>query len=163
MLKNHKNRNQRKRNQRGAAMLESALVFSTFMFMILFIMEAGRFLMVQQFAVERAREVARLAVVNSWNSDSVANYFAYGSTTAPSSQGSQQGTQTAQGTSPGFMGLLPSEVSYSLLGTAGTPTYRAKLVVSGIPVIVFIPLMAGNYAIPPVTVVMPAQSLGATN
>ena len=137
-------------------MLESALVLSTFMFMILFIMESGRFLMVQQFVIERAREVARLAVVNSWSPDSVANYFAYGSTTAPSSQGTQ-------GTPPGFMGLLPSEVSYSLQGTAGTPTYRAKLVVSGIPAIVFIPLMAGTYSIPPVTVVVPAQSMGATN
>ena len=144
-------RTTRRRGRMGSAMLETAFVMITVMGMVIFIVEMGRFLMVQQFAVERAREVARLAVVNNWTSVSVANYVAYGSTTAPTGQPS------------GYLGITPSNVSYSTLGTAGQPDYRVKLIIQNMSAVVFIPGMANTYAIPAVTVVVPAQSMGASN
>ena len=139
------------RGRKGSAMLETALVMTAMMSMILFVIEMGRFMMMQQFVVERVREVARLAVVNNWTSDEVKNYTAYGSTTVPAGQTS------------GILGILPSQVTYTTLGTSGAADYRVKLTLQNIPAVVFIPGMAATYAIPSVSVVVPAQSMGATN
>jgi hypothetical protein len=107
----------------------------------------------QQFITDRARTTVRAAVVNNWTAADVQNYLCYNSTSAPS------GSQPAAG----FMGLLPSQVTYNTLGTAGTPDYRLQVVVSGVPMLTWIPFMAGNYTAAPITATMPAQSLGATN
>ncbi len=48
-------------------MVEAALVLITLLSMILFILDMGRILLLQQFITERAREGARYAVVNNWN------------------------------------------------------------------------------------------------
>src|SRR5260370_39251262 len=76
----------RTRRQRGAAFVETALIFTTAISMILFIVDMGRILLWQQFIAERARVGARNAVVNNWDSTAVKNYVVYGSTTAPASQ-----------------------------------------------------------------------------
>ena len=149
------NQGLRKRRRKGSALLESAFVFPTLLFTILFIMEAGRFLMVQQFIVERTRQVARAAAVNNWTAGQVKNYLVYGSATAPNSDGND--------VPPGYMGLLPSQVSYTTAGAAGASDYRIKVTVQDVPAVVFIPLIAGNYKFAPVTASVPAQSMGATN
>ena len=66
--------------------------------------------MVQQFIVERTRQVARAAAVNSWTAGQVKNYLVYGSATAPNSDGND--------VPPGHMGLLPSQVSYTTADAA---------------------------------------------
>lgn len=133
-------------------MVEGALVVVTIISMIVFIMDMGRLLLTQQFITERARQTIRAAVVNNWDSTSVANYLCYASTSAPGPT-----------TTPGYMGLLPSQVSYQALGTSGTPDYRLQVVVSGVPMLTWIPYMAHTYTAPPITVTMPAQSMGATS
>ena len=75
----------------------------------------------------------------------------YGSTTAP------------DGASYGLLGLQTSQVTYSSLGTAGTPDARLQIKVAGVPVVTWIPFISGSYTLPPITATMPAQSLGATN
>jgi hypothetical protein len=144
----------RGRRQRGAGLVESALVILTTVGMIVFIMDMGRLLLTEQFITERARITLRTAVVNNWDASSVANYVVYNSTTA---------TQVAGAYPPGYLGLLPSQVSFKSLGTSGTPDYRLQIKVSGVPMFTWVPLMAGQYTAPPVVVTMPAQSLGATN
>lgn len=64
----------RRKRQRGAALVETALVFTTALSMILFIVDMGRILLTQQFISERARVGVRNAVVNNWNATAVANY-----------------------------------------------------------------------------------------
>jgi hypothetical protein len=54
-------------------------------------------------------------------------------------------------------------VTYSLLGTAGTADYRIQIKVSKVPLITFIPYLAGNYQAPPIVATAPAPSLGAAN
>ena len=123
--------------------------------MILFVFDMGRMLLTQQFIAERTRVTARMAAVNNWNATSVANYLCYNTTSAPA---------LVDGVSePGFLGLVPSKVSYTTLGTAGTPDYRLKVTVSGISVLTWIPYMSNSFTAAPVTATAVAQSLGATN
>src|SRR6478609_9157307 len=96
---------------RGQSLIESVFVVFTLMAMVLFIVDMGRIMLAEQYLVERARTAARSAAVNNWTQADVANYVAYNSTSAPGG-----GTST-----PGMMGVLPSNVTYSKLGTAGDP------------------------------------------
>jgi Flp pilus assembly protein TadG len=145
-----------KYREKGDGILETALVILTMTAMIAFVMDIGRVLLTEQFITERARTTAREAVVNSWSADTAANYLVYNSATAPSGSG-------VGGPPAGFMGLQTSQVTYTALGTPGTPDYRLQIKVSGVPLLVWTPWLAGHYTAPPVVVTMPAQSLGATN
>jgi len=142
----------RRKNQKGANILESALVLMTIVGMIIFIMDMGRILLIQQFITERARATARNAVVNNWTSTATKNFLVYNSTTAPNGGGGA-----------GFLGLQTSQVSYQTLGTVGNPDYMLQVTVSGVPALTWIPYISGSYTLAPITASMPAQSLGATN
>jgi Flp pilus assembly protein TadG len=141
----------RRKNQKGANILESALVLLTMLGMILFIMDMGRILLIQQFITERARAAVRSAVVNNWSATATKNYLVYNSTTAPNGGGA------------GFLGLQTSNVTYQTLGTSGTPDYMIQVKVSGIQATTWIPYISGAYTLAPITFAMPAQSLGAIN
>lgn len=143
--------NQARKGQRGAALLETALVFLTVMGMILFIMDMGRILLLEQFISERAREGARFSVVNNWDQTAVQNYVVYGSTTAP------------QGGGAGLLGLTTSEVALTKVADSGIGDARNQVTVSGFTFPVFVPFISGTYTAPSITVSAPAQSLGATN
>ena len=132
-------------------MVETALVLATMVGMLIFILDMGRILLLQQWVGERARVTARVASVSNWSSTNIANYLVYNSTTAPDGGGA------------GYMGLKTSQVSSSFLGTAGAPDYRLQVKVSGVPVLTFIPYMANTYTLAPIIATMPAESLGATN
>ena len=141
----------RKKRQRGAALVETALVFTAAVSMIVFIVDMGRILLTQQFIAERARVGVRNAVVNNWDSTSLQNYVVYGSTTAPSGGGA------------GLMGLTTSEVTFNTVADSGIGDGRYQVVVSGVPMFTWIPYMAGRYNAPTVTATAPVQSQGATN
>ncbi len=143
--------NRRAKRQKGAAMLESALILLTMLAMIIFIMDMGRILLMQQYITERTRATARNAVVNNWSATSAKNFLVYNSTTAPNGGGA------------GFMGLQTSQVSYTTLGTAGSWDYRLQVKVSGVPALILTPFMAGTYTLAPIVATLPAQSLGAVN
>src|SRR4051812_38711752 len=140
-----------RKNQRGSSMVEGALVLLTMLAMIIFILDMGRILLIQQYITERARATVRNAVVNNWDATKTKNYLVYNSITAPGGGGA------------GFLGLLPSQVTYSTLGTAGTDDYRIQVKVSGVPALVLIPFIAGTYTLAPITATLPAQSLGSTS
>lgn len=140
-----------RQKQKGSSLLEGTLVVFTLVMMIIFVVDMGRILLLQQFITERARATVRSAVVNNWTSDATKNYLVYNSTTAPQSGGS------------GYLGLQTSQVSYQTLGTSGAADYRLQVKVSGVPVLTWIPYISGTYTLAPIVVTMPAQSLGATN
>lgn len=135
--------------QRGSAMLETALIFLTALGMILFIVDMGRIQLWQQFLAERARVGVRNAVVNHWDAEEVANYVVYNSTTAPESAG------------PGLLGLLPSQVAFTQDPGTGNGDARYEVKIANVPVVTWIPFIAGRYILPPVTASMPVQSQGA--
>ena len=148
---NGKNNKRVRKNERGAAMVETALVFMVALSMIVFIVDMGRILLTQQFIAERARVAVRAAVVNNWSSTGVANYVAYGTTTAPDGGG------------PGFLGLTPSEVTLNTYADSGIGDARYQVTVQGVPLFTWIPYMSGRYNAPYVTATAPVQSQGATN
>ncbi|MFM2125752.1 MAG: hypothetical protein RL328_2203 [Acidobacteriota bacterium] len=140
-----------RRNQSGSALVESSLIFLVMMMTLIFVIDMGRMMVIQQFINERVRQTARKAVVNNWTTTQVKNYLVYGTADA------------AAQTAPGRLGLLPSQVTYATLGTAGTSNYRVQVKVSGVPAVLFIPKLAGHYTLPSVTATVPAQSMGAAN
>ena len=144
-------KNRRVKNRAGSGMVETALVLLVLLSMILFTMEMGRVLLIQQFIAQRARATVRMSVVNNWDASAVKNYFCFNQTTAP------------QGASTGFLGVAPSQVNYTALGTAGSNDYRLQVSVSGVKALALIPYIAGQYTLAPVVATMPAQSLGATD
>jgi Flp pilus assembly protein TadG len=150
----------RTKHQKGGTLVESALVMLTMLGMIIFVLDMGRILLTEQFVTERARVTVRQAAVNNWNAADVQNYLVYDSITAPPVNGQPE---AGAGTTSGLLGLFPSQVSYTTLGTSGTPDYRLQVRVSGIPAFTWIPFIARSYTLPPVMATMPAQSLGATN
>ena len=142
----------RKKGQRGAALVETALVFTAALAMIVFIVDMGRILLTQQYISERAQAAVRSAVVNNWDATSVKNYVVYGSTTAPGS-----------GVAAGLMGLTTSEVTFNTIADSGIGGGRYQVIVQGVPMFTWIPYMAGRYTAPTVTATAPVQSQGATN
>jgi Flp pilus assembly protein TadG len=146
-------RQARRKRQRGAALVETALVFTAAVSMIVFIVDMGRILLTQQFIAERARVGVRNAVVNNWDAAAVANYVAYGTTTTPAG-----GTGTT-----GLMGLTATEVSLTTYADSGIGDARYQLTVSGVPLFTWIPYMAGKYTAPTIIATAPIQSVGATN
>lgn len=138
-----------RKKQRGAAIVEAALVMLVTFTMSLFIIDMGRLMLIQEFIADRARVTVRQAAVNNWTATQVQNYFVYDS---PSTQSS---------TAPGRLGLLPSQVSYATLGTAGAHDYRLQVRVARVPAFLFVPYLHGRYFLPTVIATAPAESLGA--
>ena len=143
----------RRAQERGQTLVESALVLLSLLVMILFVLDMGRVMLLGQYVTERARITARSATVNNWSQSQVQNFLVYGKTQAPDDNS----------TKPGFMGLLPSQVAYTVLGTQRNGDLRVQVKVTGIQAVMFVPWLASRYTFPPVTVELPAQSLGATN
>jgi hypothetical protein len=150
----------RRRRQRGTALVETALVLTTLLGMILFIVDMGRILLIQQFIGERARLGVRNAVVHNWDPSQVANYVVYGSPGSAQDGGGNVQSNTQQ---PGFLGLLPSQVTFTSFPDSGIGDARYQVTVQGVPLFTWIPFIAGQYNSPTVTATMPVQSLGATN
>lgn len=141
----------RRLRQAGQSMVETALVLTTVVAMIIFIMDMGRMLLTQQYLVDRARLGARNAAVNNWTATQVQNFVCYNSTTAP------------QGGGAGLLGLSPSQVSYQTLGSTSTGDYRVQVKITGVSMLTWIPYMSGTYTSQPVVATMVAGSLGSTN
>ena len=149
--KSQTKRMNRKKRQRGAALIETALVFTVALSMIVFIVDMGRVLLSEQFISERARVAVRNAVVNNWDSTSVQNYVVYGSTSAPT------------GNPAGFMGMTTSDVTFTSYADSGIGDARYQVTIQGVPLFTWVPYIAGQYNAPPVTATAPVQSQGATN
>jgi Flp pilus assembly protein TadG len=135
-------------------MVETALVLLTLLWMVMFIFDMGMLLLKEQAIAERARTTARMAAVNNWSQTQVQNHLVYNRTSVP--DGVSAG-------SPGILGLLPSQVAYSTVGTVGQPDHQVVVTVQNVTQPLMIPVWNGPYTLPAISVAMPAQSLGATN
>lgn len=144
---------QRKKKQKGQAMLEGALVSFAFTLAILFVLEIGRYMLFIGYFTERARAGARYAAVVNYNADTIKNYIAFNSPTAPSNSG--------QGTATGLFGLKPDMIAVNRYD-ADTDTDRLTISISNYPLSLFVPLLPAQWTLRPFKVTIPAESLGAT-
>ncbi|MBI4893297.1 MAG: pilus assembly protein [Acidobacteria bacterium] len=143
----------RRTKQKGQTLVESALVLLATLMMLLFIFDIGRAMFLGEYVTERARQTARMATVNNWSKKDVQNYLVYGKTFVSEDRWS----------TPGFMGLRPTQVDYAVLGTQRSGDLRVQVSVSNVQSLMFTPKFKGPYRFPTITVELPAQSMGAIN
>jgi hypothetical protein len=87
----HRSRNAR----RGSAMLEAALIYGSFMFMLIAILDIGYTMFLHQTLVERARGAARYGVARTFDATAIQNKVLYNSPTIPSGATPIFGLQTS--------------------------------------------------------------------
>ena len=132
----------RPKTRRGSAMVELSLVGSLFFVLVIGIMDVGQTLFLQEAIMERARSAARWgAATDPTNSAGIQNMVLYLQPTAP------------EGGVPSF-GLSPTMVNVST-PDAGTDSYRLVVQISGYPVKLLSPYLAGSYKGAPISVAVP--------
>ena len=133
----------RYRSRRGNALVESALTLSLFLTFLFSIFDFGWTLFFHQTLVHQARTGARYAAVNPGSLDAAKNLVLY--------------NQTSTG-STGMLGLQPSNVTVTRLGTVGDVDDRVNVTISGYQ-FVFVTLgFAGTYNGKPITVSIPVEN-----
>jgi Flp pilus assembly protein TadG len=123
-------------NRRGNALVESALVFGAFLFMLVGTFDFGQFLFVHQTLVERARNAVRFAALNQTaTTTQIQNMVLYNQTTVPT------------GSTTGDFGLTAAMVTVTDVTTdaAGSTSQSPakKVVISGYPFTMFSPFVGG--------------------
>ncbi len=132
----------RRKRQRGAVMIETALVFSAFTFMLIGAADFGQFLFIHQALVERGRNAARWgALSDPTNTTAIQNMVLYNQPTA--------------GTSA-YFGLSRSNVQVTNPG-AGTNDSRVAILITNYPYVVLSPLIGGTYNGPNISVTYPVS------
>ena len=136
----HRSRN----GQRGSAMLEAALIYGCFMFMLVGALDIGHYMFLHHSLVERTRAATRYGVSRAFDADAIRNIVLYNSPTIPS------------GASPIF-GLSTSNVQVSETpSTLTTPPYL-QVTVSGWRYFRFSPAQAGRPTGQTITAMLPIE------
>jgi Flp pilus assembly protein TadG len=146
---------ERNRKRRGSTMLESALIFSTFLFMMIGVLDFGQFLYIHQSLVERARNAVRWGSVQTWNStvhDQIQNLVLYNQTTAQSS-------------GAGVFGLTASMINVEYIDDTGTVCaapavgcgHEVRITIHDYPYQMFSPYIAGTHMGPNIVASMPNE------
>lgn len=71
------------RRRRGNAMVESALILSTFLFLLIGVLDLAQVLYIHQTLGERVRNVTRSAAIAEYSDDTIRNLLMYNQATAP--------------------------------------------------------------------------------
>jgi Flp pilus assembly protein TadG len=125
-------------NRRGSGIVETALVLSSFLFMLIAILDFGQFLFIHQTLVERARTAVRYAAVNRTATTSqIQNLVLFNQTTAPSGRTTGDfGVTTAM--------VTVSDVTLDAAGkTSQSPARRVTI--RNYPFTMFTPIIGGGY------------------
>ncbi len=138
------------KRERGSVFVETALIFTTFAFMLIGTFDFGQFLFVHQSLVERARNAARWGVINDpTNHSAIQNMVLYNQSNLP-------GNQLGGGNDapPGFLGLTSDMVQVSDVGS-GTDDYRLVLLITNYPYVILSPYIGGTYRGPNIMISYP--------
>ena len=122
----------KRKGQKGQTLLESSLVLTTLLLMLIGIVDFGQFLFFHQVLTDRARAGARYAAVNPYDATSIQNVVVYNSPTAPS------------GSPTGLFGLTPSNVTVTPTPSTGAPDY-VQVKISGFPIHLISPFLTKSY------------------
>ena len=149
-----------KSRRQGSALVEAAFVLVLGLTLLLGIVDFGRAFLLHQTFVQRVRAGSRYAIVNDWDADATAaanrvrNIIVYNE------------ADTTARTEMGLLGLTPSMVSVTREdagGAAGDEAAdRLTVAISGYDLFLFLPGVAGQYLMHPVTQSIPVESLGET-
>jgi len=132
----------RPKTRRGSAMVELSLIGSLFFVLVIGLMDVGQTLFFQQALLERARTAARWgAATDPTNGAGIQNMVLYLQPAAP------EGGVTSFGLTPTMVGVSTPD--------AGTDNYRLVVQISGYPVKLLSPYLAGSYKGAPISVTVP--------
>ena len=123
-------------------MLEGALTITATLLMIIGVLDFGHFLHLHQALTERVRGAARKGAIANYDTGSIQNLIAYGTTTAGSA---------------GYFGLQPSNISVVFSG-AGTNAMRLNVTISGLDYLVLSPLIHGTFMNLPIKIAVPTEN-----
>jgi hypothetical protein len=129
--------------ERGAASVEAALSFMVFIIILFSLFDFGWTLFLHQSYVNQARYGARWGAINPSDTNAIKNVVLYNS-------------QTGSGT--GYLGLDPTNVTVSRLGTAGTTSDRIVVTISGFTFFYITPGYAGQKTGKPIIVSVPVEN-----
>ena len=121
-----------RKGRKGQTLLESSLVLTTLLLMLIGIVDFGQFLFFHQVLTDRARAGARYAAVNPYDAAAIQNIVIYNSTTAP------------DGNPAGLFGLTTSNVTVTPTPSTGTPDY-VQVKISGFPIHLISPFLSKSY------------------
>src|SRR3974377_676893 len=133
----------RRRQTRGSVFVETALIFTMFVVILIAVFDFAQFLFVQQALVERARAAARWGAVNDpTDSTSITNMVLYNQSTSPDAN------------TPGYFTLTSPTVSETNPDSR-TNNYRLNITISGYTYTMLSPIIGGTYTGQPITVSVP--------
>jgi len=131
--------------RRGQSLVESALVALVFLATLIGIFDLGQIFFIHQTFVERVRNTARYAVVNTYDETAFKNMVLYNQPTVP------------EGRTSGIFGLTASMVSVSQPGV-GTTDHRILVSIHNYPYRFFSPLIAGVFSGRPISISRPSEA-----
>jgi Flp pilus assembly protein TadG len=134
------------RDSRGSNLVESALVFGAFIFMVIGAFDFGQAVFMHQSMVERVRAAARFASVTPTASDdNIRNLVVYGQTTIPADPSTLGSfcTNAAAGANP---------VSVTRTATSTPDVNLAVISVSNCSFNLFSPYVGGLFTMQPISV-----------
>ena len=137
------------KNRKGQTLLETSLVLSTLLLMLIGIVDFGQFLFFHQILTDRARAGARYAAVNPYDATSIQNVVVYNSPTAPS------------GSATGLFGLTTANVTVTPTPSAGSPSY-VQVKISGFPIHLISPFLSKDYTPRDIVVTRQTENIAAT-
>src|ERR1700680_4123297 len=118
----------KRKGRKGQTFLESSLVLTTLLLMLIGIVDFGQFLFFHQVLTDRARAGARYAAVNPYDVTSIQNVVIYNSPTAPG------------GSPTGLFGLTISNVTVTPTPSTGAPA-SGQVKIFGFPIHLISPFL----------------------
>ena len=141
----------RSSSRRGSSLIEAGLTLSLFLTILFSIYDFGWTLFLHQTLVHRARTAARYAAINPGDLAGAKNLVLY------NQNGVVQTALAVAGTA-GTFGVLPSNVTVTRNGTAGTTEDRISVNISGYHFLMITFGFAGTHAGKPITVSVPVEN-----
>jgi Flp pilus assembly protein TadG len=135
--------------RKGQTLLETSLVLSTLLLMLIGIIDFGQFLFFHQVLTDRARAGARYAAVNPYDATTIQNIVVYNSATAPS------------GNPAGLFGLTTSNVTVTPTPSTGAPNY-VQVKISGFPIHLISPYLTHSYTTRDIIATRQTENIAAT-
>ena len=136
-------------SRKGQALLETSLVLSTLLLMLIGIVDFGQFLFFHQVLTDRARAGARYAAVNPYDAASIQNVVVFNSPAAPN------------GSTVGLFGLTIANVTVTPTPSTGAPNY-VQVKISGFPIHLISPFLTKTYTPRNIIVTRQTENTAAT-
>lgn len=142
-------RTNKMKRERGSVIVETALIATAFLYMLIAIMDFGQFLFIHQTLTERARAAVRYGIVTDpTNATLIQNVVLYGQASGGPVPG------TAHSTDLGIFNVPRSDVIVNASGIT-TDDYRLTVQIKNYTYTIYSPFISGSYTGPNILASLP--------